>query len=268
MSDTTPIVAADTAWIMVSTALVLLMTPALAFFYGGLVRAKNALNTMMMSFAAFGAAGLAWAVAGYSLAFAPGSPWIGGLDHVMLRGVGLEANGSIPHLLFMAFQGTFAIITAALISGAVVERMRFGAYLLFVSLWVVAVYAPVCHWVWGGGWLGTLGALDFAGGTVVHVNAGAAALVAARMLAPRRDWGRQALLPHSVPLVLLGAGLLWVGWFGFNAGSALAANETAALAFVNTFLAPVAAVTAWMALDHLTSRRITAVGVATACRGV
>ena len=239
MSDTTPIVAADTAWIMVSTALVLLMTPALAFFYGGLVRAKNALNTMMMSFAAFGAAGLAWAVAGYSLAFAPGSPWIGGLDHVMLRGVGLEANGSIPHLLFMAFQGTFAIITA-----------------------------PVCHWVWGGGWLGTLGALDFAGGTVVHVNAGAAALVAARMLAPRRDWGRQALLPHSVPLVLLGAGLLWVGWFGFNAGSALAANETAALAFVNTFLAPVAAVTAWMALDHLTSRRITAVGVATACRGV
>jgi Amt family ammonium transporter len=263
MPDTTPIVAADTAWIMVSTALVLLMTPALAFFYGGLVRAKNALNTMMMSFAAIGAAGLAWAVAGYSLAFAPGSPWIGGLDHVLLRGVGLEANGSIPHLLFMAFQGTFAVITAALISGAVVERMRFGAYLLFISAWVIVVYAPVCHWVWGGGWLGALGALDFAGGTVVHVNAGAAALVAARMLAPRRDWGRQALLPHSVPLVLLGAGLLWVGWFGFNAGSALAADETAALAFVNTFLAPVAAVTVWMILDHRSSRRITAVGVAT-----
>jgi Amt family ammonium transporter len=263
MPDTTPIVAADTAWIMVSTALVLLMTPALAFFYGGLVRAKNALNTMMMSFAAFGAAGLAWAVAGYSLAFAPGSPWIGGLDYVLLRGVGLEPNGTIPHLLFMAFQGTFAIITAALISGAVVERMRFGAYLLFIALWVIVVYAPVCHWVWGGGWLGALGALDFAGGTVVHVNAGAAAVVAARMLAPRRDWGRQALLPHSVPLVLLGAGLLWVGWFGFNAGSALAANETAALAFVNTFLAPVAAVTVWMLLDHLTSRHVTAVGVAT-----
>ncbi|MCB1033440.1 MAG: ammonium transporter, partial [Acidobacteria bacterium] len=198
---------------LVACALVLLMTPALAFFYGGLVRSKNALNTMMMSFAALGVVGVVWAVLGYSLAFAPGNGWIGGLDFAFLRGVGLEPQGTIPHLLFMAFQGTFAIITAALISGAVVERMRFGPYLAFISLWVLAVYAPVCHWVWGGGWLSSLGALDYAGGTVVHVNAGIAALVAAVVLSPRRDFARQALLPHNVPFVLLGTGLLWFGWF-------------------------------------------------------
>ncbi len=257
------IVPADTAWMMVSCALVLLMTPALGFFYGGLVRSKNALNTMMMSFAALGAVGLAWAVVGYSLAFAPGNAWVGGAGHLFLAGVGLEPHGTIPHLLFMAYQGTFAVITAALISGAVVERMRFGPYLAFITAWSVLVYAPVCHWVWGGGWLGGLGALDFAGGTVVHVNAGAAALVAALVLGPRRDYGRQALLPHSVPFVLLGAALLWFGWFGFNAGSALAANGTAALAFVNTMLAPVATLVAWMLLDHLRTRKTTAVGAAT-----
>ncbi len=262
-AEPTTLVAADTAWLMVSSALVLLMTPALALFYGGLVRAKNALNTMMMSVAALGAAGVAWAVVGYSLAFAGDGRWIGGLDHVLLRGVGLEPEGTVPHLLFMTFQGTFAVITAALISGAVVERMRFSAYLLFVALWVPGVYAPVCHWVWGGGWLADLGTLDFAGGTVVHVNAAAAALVAALMLGPRRDYGRQALLPHNVPLVLLGAGLLWVGWFGFNAGSALGANSSAVLAFTNTLLAPMAALTCWMALDHVRSSRITAVGAAT-----
>jgi len=254
---------ADTAWMIVACALVLLMTPALAFFYGGLVRSKNALNTMMMSFAALGTVGVAWALLGYSLAFGGGGPWFGDLSHAFLRGVGLEARGSIPHLLFMAFQGTFAIITAALISGAVAERMRFGAYLLFVNLWMLVVYAPVCHWVWADGWLAGLGALDFAGGTVVHVNAGVAALVAAVVLGPRRDYARQALLPHNVPFVLLGAGLLWFGWFGFNAGSALAADEVAVLAFVNTMLAPAAALVAWMLLDRWTTRKMTAVGAAT-----
>jgi Amt family ammonium transporter len=255
--------AADTSWMLISTALVLLMTPALAFFYGGLVRSKNALNTMMMSFAALGVVGLAWAVAGYTLAFGTGGGFFGGLDHLFLRGVGVEAKGTIPHLLFMAYQGTFAIITAALISGAVVERMRFGPYLAFITAWSLLVYAPVCHWVWGGGWLAQLGALDFAGGTVVHINAGAAALVAAAVLGPRRDYGRQALLPHNVPFVLLGAALLWFGWFGFNAGSALGANASAALAFTNTLLAPVATLVVWMLLDRLRTRKPTAVGAAT-----
>jgi ammonium transporter, Amt family len=264
MNDLTPALSApDTAWMLAASAMVLLMTPALAFFYGGLVRSKNALNTMMMSFAALGVAAVAWAVAGYSLAFSAGNRWIGGLDHLLLAGVGLEPHGTIPHLLFMAYQGTFAIITAALISGAVVERMRFGPYLAFIGLWVLAVYAPVCHWVWGGGWLASLGALDFAGGTVVHVNAGVAALVAALLLGPRRDYSRQALLPHNVPFVLLGAGLLWFGWFGFNAGSALGANASAALAFVNTLLAPAATLVVWMLLDRANTRTTTAVGSAT-----
>ena len=257
------IVAADTAFLMIACALVLLMTPALAFFYGGLVRRKNVLNTMMMSFAALGVAGLVWALAGYSLAFGEGNAWVGGTEFLFLNGVGLEARGGIPHLLFMGYQGTFAIITAALISGAVVERMRFGPYLAFIGLWVLVVYAPVCHWVWGDGWVAQLGALDFAGGTVVHINAAVAALVAALVVRPRDDYGRQALLPHNVPFVLLGAGLLWFGWFGFNGGSALAADETAALAFVNTLLAPMATVTIWMILDHVREKRITAVGAAT-----
>lgn len=254
---------ADTAWMLVATGMVLLMTPALAFFYGGLVRSKNALNTMMMSYAALGVVGIVWVLGGYSLAFAPGGPFVGGLDHLGLVGVGLEPRGTIPHVLFMAYQGTFAIITAALVSGAVVERMRFGAFLLFIALWTLGVYAPVAHWVWGGGWLATLGALDFAGGTVVHVNAGVTAVVAALTVGPRHDFGRQAMLPHSVPLVLLGAGLLWFGWLGFNGGSALAANETAALAAVNTLLAPCAAALMWLLLDRLRTRRMTAVGIAT-----
>jgi len=255
---------ADTAWMLVATALVLLMTPALGFFYGGLVRAKNALNTLMMSFAALGCVAIAWALLGYSLAFAPGGAWLGDLSRSLLRGVGLDASGSIPHVLFMAYQGTFAIITAALISGAVVERMRFRAYLLFLTIWSLVVYAPIAHWVWGGGWLATLGALDFAGGTVVHVNAGAAAVVAALSLGPRKDYGRQAILPHNVPFTLLGAGLLWFGWFGFNAGSALGANAIAALAFVNTMLAPAATLIVWTLLDLRRAGRVTAVGAATA----
>src|SRR3954454_7098207 len=255
---------ADTAWMLVSTALVLLMTTALAFFYGGLVRSKNALNTMMMSFAALGFVGVTWAVIGYSLAFAPGGALIGDLSRVALRGVGLEPNGTIPHLLFMSYQGTFCIITAALISGAIVERMRFSAYLAFITLWAVVVYAPVAHWVWGGGWLSQMGALDFAGGTVVHVNAGVAALVAAFVVGKRRDYPSSSLLPHNVPFTLLGAGLLWFGWFGFNAGSALAANGIAALAFTATMLAPAATLTVWTLLDIIRNKKPTAVGGATA----
>ena len=255
---------ADIAWMLTSTALVLLMTPALGFFYGGLVRSKNALNTMMMSVSALGFVGIAWALVGYSIAFGNGSAWAGGFSHALLSGVGLEPQGSIPHVLFFSYQGTFAIITAALISGAIVERMRFGPYLALLFLWSIAVYAPVAHWVWGGGWLAKLGALDFAGGTVVHVNAAAAALVAAIVLKPRKDYARQAILPHNVPFTLLGAGLLWFGWFGFNAGSALAANSIAALAFTNTMLAPIATLAVWTLLDLKRSGKATAVGAATA----
>ncbi|MGH7476042.1 MAG: ammonium transporter [Longimicrobiales bacterium] len=255
----------DTAWMLVSTALVLLMTPALGFFYGGLVRRKNVLNTIMMSLASVGVVGLAWAFLGYSLAFTPGTAWLGGLGHALLRGVGLDAGpwGAFPQLLFFAYQGSFAIITAALVSGAVVERMRFGAYVLFIVLWSLLVYAPVAHWVWGGGWLGQLGALDFAGGTVVHINAGAAALVCARVVGSRKDYGRQAFLPHNVPYVLLGAALLWFGWFGFNGGSALSAGPVAALAFTNTLLGPAATLLMWMLLELFRTGRPTAVGAAT-----
>jgi ammonium transporter, Amt family len=258
-------VPADVAWMLMATALVLLMTPALAFFYGGLVRSKNALNTMMMSFVSLGFVGVAWALAGYSIAFADGTPYFGGLSRVFLQNVGLEESGTMPHILFMAFQGTFAIITAALISGAIVERMRFSAYVTFIVLWALLVYSPIAHWVWApGGWLFTMGALDFAGGTVVHVNAAIAALVAALVLGPRKDYARQAILPHNVPFTLLGAGLLWFGWFGFNAGSALGANKAAALAFVTTMLAPAATLTVWALLDMARSQKVTAVGGATA----
>jgi Amt family ammonium transporter len=257
------VVPADTAWMLVATALVLLMTPALAFFYGGLVRSKNSLNTMMMSFAALGVVGVLWALIAYSLAFSEGNAWIGGTTNALLNGVGVEAKGTIPHVLFMAYQGTFAIITAALISGAIVERMRFGPYLAFIVLWTLFVYAPVAHWVWGGGWLMSRGVLDFAGGTVVHINAGVSALVAALVLGNRKDYGRKAILPHNVPIVLLGAGLLWFGWFGFNGGSALAANELAAVAFTNTFLAPMTTMVVWVLLDYFRTGRATAVGGAT-----
>jgi ammonium transporter, Amt family len=259
---------ADTAWMLISTALVLLMTPALAFFYGGLVRSKNALNTMMMSFVSLGIVGVVWAVIGYSLAFAPGNAWVGDASRLFLTGVGLEGLGpagdQIPHYLYMCYQGTFAIITAALISGAIVERMRFSAYVVFITLWSVIVYSPIAHWVWGGGWLAQMGALDFAGGTVVHVNAGVAALVAAWVLGPRRDYRSTGLLPHNIPFALLGAGVLWFGWFGFNAGSAVAANRVAALAFTATMLAPAATLVVWMLLDIARTGKPTAVGAATA----
>ena len=260
---------ADTAWMLISTALVLLMTPALAFFYGGLVRSKNALNTMMMSFISLGFVGVLWAVVGYSLALTAGNNWLGDLSLAFLNGVGLDAMGAvvpitIPHVLYMAFQATFCIITAALISGAIVERMRFSAYLIFICLWSLVVYAPVAHWVWGGGWLADMGAWDFAGGTVVHVNAGAAALVAAIVVGKRSDYGHASILPHNIPTVLLGAGLLWFGWFGFNAGSALAASPIAGLAFVTTMLAPAATLIVWTFLDMMRSGKPTAVGCATA----
>src|SRR6187455_2480763 len=261
--------AADTAWMLVSTALVLLMTPALAFFYGGLVRSKNALNTMMMSFISLGFVGVLWAVVGYSLALTAGNNWLGDLSLAFLNGVGLDAMGAvvpitIPHALYMAFQATFCIITAALISGAIVERMRFSAYVVFITVWSLVVYAPLAHWVWGGGFLADMGAWDFAGGTVVHVNAASAALVAVIALGKRQGYPSSSLLPHSVPLVLLGSGLLWFGWFGFNAGSALAASPIAGLAFVTTMLAPAATLVVWTILDVMRSGKPTAVGAATA----
>jgi Amt family ammonium transporter len=260
---------ADTAWMLIATALVLLMTPALAFFYGGLVRSKNALNTMMMSFVSLGFVGVLWALVGYSLALSPGNNWIGDLSFLFLNGVGLEAKDAvvpitIPHALYMAYQATFCIITAALISGSIVERMRFPAYVLFISVWSLVVYAPLAHWVWGGGWLADMGAWDFAGGTVVHVNAAAAALVAAIVVGKRQGYGSSSLVPHNVPFVLLGAGLLWFGWFGFNAGSALAASPIAGLAFVTTMLAPAGTLVVWSLLDFFRLGKMTAVGAATA----
>jgi Amt family ammonium transporter len=259
-----PINAADTAWMLVSTALVLLMTPGLGIFYGGMVRKKNTLNTMMMSYTALGFVGLAWALVGYSFAFAGDGGWLGGFQYALLRGVGVDARGSIPHVLYFAYQGTFAVITAALISGAIVERMRFGPYLVFITVWSIAVYAPVAHWVWGGGWLARMGALDFAGGTVVHINAAAAAFVVAVVVGARKDYARQALVPQSVPFTLLGTGLLWFGWFGFNGGSALGANTSAALALANTMFAPMATLGVWVLLDMRRTGKATAIGAATA----
>ena len=261
--------AGDTAWVLASSALVLLMTVGLACFYGGLVRSKNSLNTMMMSIVAMGAISVQWVVIGYSLSFAPGSSVLGGFQWVLFRGVGGDPNptyaATIPQSAHAIYQAMFAIITPALISGAIVERMRFRAYLAFLVLWSTLVYAPLAHWVWGsGGWLQKMGALDFAGGTVVHISAGVSALVAARFLGPRRDFRRVPLSPHNVPVVLVGAGLLWFGWFGFNAGSALAANGLAALAFVNTNTAAAAALLTWALLDSArTGGKMTAVGAAT-----
>ena len=258
----------DTAWVLVSAAMVLLMVPGLALFYGGLGRGKSVLNTLLMTLACLGVVGVQWVAFGYSLAFEPNVPWVGGLGWVGLEGVSAGVDGpyvtAIPHLAFAVFQGMFAVITVALISGAVVERMRFPAFLVFGALWTTLVYDPLAHWVWGnGGWLAGLGALDFAGGTVVHISARASALVAALMVGPRRDYRRVPHIPHNVPLTLLGAGLLWFGWFGFNAGSALAANEVAAVAFVTTFTAAAAALAVWIVLDQLRTGTSTAVGAAT-----
>lgn len=254
----------DTAWMLASAALVLLMTPGLALFYGGLTRAQSVLNTMMMSVVSIGLVGVLWMLAGYSLAFGEGgNAFIGSLAHVGLNGVTGELTGTIPTSVFAAFQAMFAIIALALISGAVVERMRFGAFILFGSLWTLLIYSPLAHWVWSAdGWLFKDGALDFAGGTVIHISAGISALVAAFVLGPRIGFPRSAHVPHNVPLVLLGAGLLWFGWMGFNAGSALSAGQTAGLAFLTTLIAPAAAMLTWLGLESR-SGKPTAVGAAT-----
>ena len=261
--------AGDTAWILVSSALVMLMTPGLALFYGGMVRRKNMLSTITMSFALLGVIGILWALYGYSLSFGPDlGSIIGKLDFIGLRGVGQGPSdvyaSTVPHLAFMAFQGMFAIITVALWTGGVVERIKFSSFLMFAVLWFTLVYCPVAHWVWGdGGWLGKLGALDFAGGAVVHINAGMTALALALLLRPRKGFKeRQPMEPSNIPLVILGAGLLWFGWFGFNAGSALSANGLASSAFVATNLSAAAGAVTWMILGWI-YRRPSALGIAT-----
>jgi Amt family ammonium transporter len=256
----------DTAWMLVATALVLLMTPALGLFYAGLVRSKNTLNTFMMCIGAIAVAAVTWALVGYSLAFDGDAKISGGLGHAFLSGVGFEPREgtTIPHLVFFAFQGTFCIITTALVSGAVVERMRFGPFLLFAALWSVLVYAVMAHWAFGGGWLAAQGTLDFAGGVPVEMGSGFSALAAALVVGARKDYGRQALLPHNAMYVLVGAGLLWFGWFGFNGGSGFTTGESSVLAFTNTLLTPACTLLTWFALDLARSRQITAIGAATA----
>ncbi len=257
------IVAADTAWVLISSALVLFMLPGLALFYGGMVRRKNVLSSMMHSFVAMGIIAVEWVIIGYSLAFGTGNWFIGGFEHVFLRGIDLySTSGTIPTYAFIVFQGMFAIITPALISGAIVGRIKFKSYIAFVALWGLIVYAPVCHWVWGGGFL-TGEALDFAGGTVVHITSGISALALLVFLGKRKGYGLDAIKPHNVTFTLLGVGLLWFGWFGFNAGSALAADEVAGLAFITTFIAPAAAGLSWMAAEWTHSKKPTALGFAT-----
>jgi Amt family ammonium transporter len=257
------IVAADTAWVLISSALVLFMLPGLALFYGGMVRRKNVLSSMMHSFVAMGIIAVEWVIIGYSLAFGTGNWFIGGFEHVFLRGIDLySTSGTIPTYAFIVFQGMFAIITPALISGAIVGRIKFKSYIAFVALWGLIVYAPVCHWVWGGGFL-TGEALDFAGGTVVHITSGISALALLVFLGKRKGYGLDAIKPHNVTFTLLGVGLLWFGWFGFNAGSALAADEVAGLAFITTFIAPATAGLSWMAAEWTHSGKPTALGFAT-----
>jgi Amt family ammonium transporter len=273
MPDLTPVAAAaaqvdtgDTAWMLVATALVLMMTPALGLFYAGLVRSKNTLNTFMMSIAAIAVATVTWAAVGYSLAFDGTGDLIGGLNYAFLHDVTFVPRDgtTIPHLVFFAFQTTFCIITVALISGAVVERMRFGAFLVFAALWSVCVYAVLAHWGFGGGWLMEGGTLDFAGGIAVEMASGFSALAAALVVGARKDYGRQALLPHNAVYVLLGAGLLWFGWFGFNGGSGFSTGQNSVLAFTNTLLTPACTLVVWFALDLVRGRKVTAIGAATA----
>ena len=259
----------DTAWVLASSALVLLMTPGLAFFYGGLVRSKNAGATIMHSLMCMGLVGVVWVLWGYSLAFGAdvgGLGIVGDLQWFGLAGVSASEAGpyadNIPHQAFMIFQGMFAIITPALITGAFAERMKFSAFIIFTVLWVTIVYAPLAHWVWGGGWLGSLGALDFAGGTVVHINSGIAALAAALIIGKRIGFGEQPMPPHNVPMIVLGAGLLWFGWFGFNAGSALAADGVAVNAFVVTNTAAAAAVVSWVIMSWIFGKRPSIIGAA------
>jgi len=259
----------DIAWILAASALVLLMTPGLALFYGGLVRRKNATATIMYSFMAMGIVGVVWVLWGYSLAFGPslgGWGLVGNLEWFGLAGVSATEPGpyanNIPHQAFMIFQAMFAIITPALITGAFAERMKFSSYVIFTVLWVTIVYAPMAHWVWGGGWLGSLGAMDFAGGTVVHINSGVAALAAALIIGKRLGFGQEAMPAHNIPMIVIGAGLLWFGWFGFNAGSALAADGLATNAFVVTNVAAAAAMLAWVAMSWIFGAKPSVVGAA------
>jgi Amt family ammonium transporter len=278
---TNPINSGDTAWMLISSALVLLMTPGLAFFYGGLVRSRNVLNTMMMSLVAMGLIGVTWCLWGYSLAFDVHGidanhpfgrgieAFIGGLDWTFLTGVDaykpdpIGYAATIPHTVFMVYQMMFAIITPAIISGAIVERISFKAYVWFLLLWSTLIYSPLAHWVWGKGWIAALGALDFAGGTVVHISSGVSALVAAWVIGPRRSFMVQSYTPHNVPYVILGIGLLWFGWLGFNGGSALASGGLATVAFVNTVIAAAAGGLTWTILEWILRKKPTAVGIAT-----
>ena len=264
--DGSTIDSGDTAWVLTSSLLVLMMTaPGLALFYGGLVRSKNGLSTIMQSFAMMAVVTIQWVLIGYTLAFGPtGGPWLGSFEYLGLAGVTGEPGpyaDNIPHLAFMVFQGMFAIITVALITGAFAERIRFSAFLLFALLWTTLIYDPLCHWVWGkGGWIGAMGALDFAGGTVVHISSGVSALAAALIIGPRKGYLREPMPPHNLPFSVIGAGLLWVGWFGFNAGSALGANGTAAAAFVATHVAAAAAALGWLAIEWVQRGKPTVLG--------
>jgi Amt family ammonium transporter len=258
----------DTAWMLVSSALVLFMTPGLALFYGGMTRQKNILSTIMHSFFIMGVVSVQWAVIGYTLSFGTDvGSLIGGLDYLFLNGVGQGPSPfakTIPDLAFMIYQGMFAVITPALISGAFAERMRFGPFVVFTLLWSTLVYDPIAHWVWGGGWLGAgkMGALDFAGGTVVHISSGTAALAAAIVLGRRIGWPKEPVMPNNLPLTVLGAGILWFGWFGFNGGSALASNGLAASAFVATHLAAAAATIGWGLAEYLQRGKASVLGAA------
>ncbi len=259
----------DTAWVLASAALVMLMTPGLALFYGGMVRTKNALSTIMQSFFIVALISVQWVLWGYTLAFGSDvGGIIGGLDFLGLQGVGMEPNSAtatIPHLAFMVFQGMFAVITPALITGAFAERMRFPAFLAFILIWATIIYDPVAHMVWGGGWMTALGVLDFAGGTVVHILSGVSGLVVALVIGKRRGYGSEAMLPHHLPMTVLGAALLWFGWFGFNAGSALGANGLAASAFVTTNTAAAAATLSWVFAEWFHHGKPTVLGAASGC---
>ncbi len=255
----------DTAWIMASTALVLFMTlPGLALFYAGLVRSKNVLSVLMQCFTIAGVSSIIWFIFGYSLAFGEGNAFIGDFSKVMLAGIDRDTlSGTIPESLFMMFQMTFAIITPALIVGGFAERMKFSAMLIFSAAWLVLVYVPVTHWVWGGGWLGEMGLYDFAGGTVVHITAGVAALVAAVVMGPRRGFPGTAMMPHNMTMTIAGAGMLWVGWFGFNGGSALAADGNAAMAILVTHISAATGAMTWMAIEWIRFGKPSALGVVT-----
>ncbi len=264
-SDATTLNPANTAWILTATALVLFMTiPGLSLFYGGLVRSKNVLSVLMQCFAITSMVSILWFAYGYSLAFAEGNDWVGGFSKAFMAGVGEETlNGDIPETVFSMFQLTFAIITPALIVGGFAERMRFSAMLIFSAVWVTLVYLPITHWVWGGGWLGNMGLLDFAGGTVVHITAGVAALVAALVMGKRRGFPEAAMPPHNMTLTVAGAGMLWVGWFGFNAGSALAANGDAGMALMATHFSAAAGAFSWMVAEWIRYGKPSALGIVT-----